>query len=313
LNNTKTIYTFLSIILLCSCSKLNTESTAAGSHIKYFGFSLIDTFWDDPTDNSNTTNYINEVSSFTNIADILVVDAQNDIKERLNTMSAVDVKAYLHLNDLFFEYANANAPSGTNYNLRADYQTRWNQFCTLNNLQENASKIQAFYIGEEPTWNGITFEEIKTVSDYIKTTITDIPIMLIEAHTALDDLIILNAVDCVCFDHYFIKKPEHDTEYLQELEVLKSKLSTENQKLVFVMDTHYIETIHQDVSHIELSEMKAVANSYYNLAKSEPKTIAIIGYFWPSGFDNINAIGARNMPEAIKENYKNIGKAITKK
>ena len=79
------------------------------------------------------------------------------------------------------------------------------------------------------------------------------------------------------------------------------------------MDTHYISSLHGDFGGIALNEMDVVANSYFELAKSEPKTIAILGYFWPSGFDSPESIGARNMPENIKENYIRIGKEITNK
>jgi hypothetical protein len=79
------------------------------------------------------------------------------------------------------------------------------------------------------------------------------------------------------------------------------------------MDAHYISTLHGDYGGIEINEMQEVANSYYELAKSEPKTIALIGYFWPSGFDNAGSIGARNMPQKVKENYVRIGNEIIRK
>ncbi|NEN25428.1 hypothetical protein G3O08_18210 [Cryomorpha ignava] len=137
--------------------------------------------------------------------------------------------------------------------------------------------------------------------------------MIIEAYPAVDQLQIPNSVDWIGFDHYFIKNPKTDTHYLNELNTLKSKFSNNDQKLVIVMDTHFMSSFHNDIGGIELNEMHEVANNYYELAKSEPKTIAIIGYFWPSGFDLPNSIGARNMPQSIKENYIRIGKEITNK
>lgn len=122
-----------------------------------------------------------------------------------------------------------------------------------------------------------------------------------------------NSVDWIGFDHYFVEDPKTDVLYLNELNTLKSKFTTSEQKLVLIMDTHYISDFHGDYGGIALNDMDKVANSYYDLAKSEPKTIAILGYFWPSGFDNPESIGARNMPETIKENYFRIGKEITGK
>jgi len=298
LNRLYHIFIFI-ICFFTSCESSDTN-TSDSLHIKYFGFALVNTLWDDPTDTTMLTNYSGEVAAFSNIADILVVEPNENITSKLNDI-------------LFFEPNGTNAPSGTSYGLRLDYQQRWNTFIETNTLSENTSLIQAFYIGEEPTWNGISFEDLKAATDYIKSTIPDVATLVIEAYPALDDLQIPISVDWVGFDHYFIKDPKNDAQFLSQLNLLKSKLSSDDQKLVLVMDTHYIETLHGNFGNITLEEMTSVATSYYDLALSERKTIALIGYFWPSGFDDPNAIGARHMPEETKEEYRRIGLEITQK
>jgi hypothetical protein len=303
-----------SILLLISCNKENqSDQTIDSTHIKYFGFTLIDTYWDDPTDSQIKTNYIDEVYEFSNIADILVVNPSDNIVARMTEMNNLQVKSVLHISEIFFELIGSSSPSGVEYGLRADYQIRWDEFININSLQVNQNLIQTFYIGEEPTWNGISFSDLKFATDYVKLTLPNIPIMIIEAYPAVDQLQIPNSVDWIGFDHYFIKNPKTDTDYLNELSTLKSKFSNNDQKLVIVMDTHFMSSFHQNIGRIELSEMDEVTNSYYELAKSEPKTIAIMGYFWPSGFDLPSSIGARNMSQNIKENYIRIGKEITNK
>jgi hypothetical protein len=303
-----------SILLLISCNKENqSDQTIDSTHIKYFGFTLIDTYWDDPTDSQIKTNYIDEVYEFSNIADILVVNPSDNIVARMTEMNNLQVKSVLHISEIFFELIGSSSPSGVEYGLRADYQIRWDEFININSLQVNQNLIQTFYIGEEPTWNGISFSDLKFATDYVKLTLPNIPIMIIEAYPAVDQLQIPNSVDWIGFDHYFIKNPKTDTDYLNELSTLKSKFSNNDQKLVIVMDTHFMSSFHQNIGGIELSEMDEVTNSYYELAKSEPKTIAIMGYFWPSGFDLPSSIGARNMSQNIKENYIRIGKEITNK
>lgn len=302
------------IIVLISCDKeKQTESIVVTTHIKYFGFTLIDTYWDDPTDNEVKANYIDEVAAFSNVADILVVSPTDNIIGRMTEMYNLQVKSILHLNEIFFEVVGASSQSGTDYNLRPDYQSRWNEFLNVNQLLSNQEQIQSLYIGEEPTWNGITYNELKSCTDYVKSTLPNLPIMVIEAYPAIDQLQIPNSVDWIGFNHYFIKNPKNDKNYLNELDNLKLKFTTNTQKLVLIMDTHYINSLHGNISGIELDEMDNVANNYYKLAKSEPKTIALLGYFWPSGFDTSESIGARNMPESIKQNYIRIGKEITKK
>jgi hypothetical protein len=302
------------IILLISCEKENqSEQNIDSTHIKYFGFTLIDTYWDDPTDSQVKTNYIDEVYEFSNIADILVVNPSDNIIVRMTEMNDLQVKSVLHISEIFFELIGNSSLSGVEYDLRTDFQIRWDEFVSINDLQVNQNLIQTFYIGEEPTWNGISFSELKSATDYVKLTLPNVPIMIIEAYPAVDQLQIPNSVDWIGFDHYFIKNPKTDTDYLNELNTLKSKFSNNDQKLIIVMDTHFMSSFHNDIGGIELNEMYEVANNYYELAKSEPKTIAIIGYFWPSGFDLPNSIGARNMSQSIKENYIRIGKEITNK
>lgn len=309
------LISILTLLTIFSCENdgIKSDPSQPIEHIKYFGFSLIDVYWDDPLDAEVKTNYIDEVSSFTNIADILVLNPEDNIINRLQLMNTNTVKAYLHLNELFFELVDANAPSGSNYNLRSDYKERWNLFLQNNDLIGNSSLVQAFYLGEEPTWNGISFQELKLASDYIKSTTNDIPILLIEAHPILSELQVPESVDWVGFDHYFIKDPKNDPAFLNELTVLKSKISNDDQKLVLVLDSHYIQEIHGDLSNISQIEMALVANSYYELAQSEPKVIALIGYTWPGGFDTTSALGARQLPQQVKDEYIRIGKEITGK
>ena len=302
------------ILLLISCHKKNQYDKALNStHVKYFGFTLIDTQWDDPTDNQTKTNYIDEVHGFSNIADILVTNPSDNIISRITEMNHLQVKPILHLSEIFFELVGTSSPSGTEYNLRTNYQSRWNEFVNVNHLLINQDLIQSFYIGEEPTWNGLSFLELKSASDYVKSTIPTVPIMVIEAYPIIDQLQIPNSVDWIGFDHYFIKDPNTNSEYLSELNNLKSKFTNAEQNLVIVMDAHYINSMHGDFGGMALNEMDRVANSYYELAKSDPKTIALLGYFWPSGFDSPKSIGARNMPKTVIENYIRIGKEITGK
>ena len=301
----KKLLVFLFICLACtSCGQSENSS-----QLKYFGFSLIDTYWDDPTDSEMKTNYIDEVAAFTNIADILVLGPEDNILAKIQNMNNLGVKSILHLSELFFEFETKGGLSGVKYKLRQNYKSRWNKFILVNDLKNNQDLVQAFYLGEEPTWNGISFEELKQASDYIKSTIANVAIMIIEAYPAIEFLNIPKSIDWVGFDHYFIKDPFNNLEFRAELTLLKSKLS-KSQKLVFVMDSHYIPKVHNDIAKIDINEMKDVARSYYQLAKSEPKAIAIIGYFWPSGFDNKTAIGARNMPQTVIDEYIRIGKEI---
>jgi len=303
----KVVIIFGVLCFLVSCNKQDNSSESSrppadSSHLKYFGFTLIDTYWDDPTDAQDKTNYSDEVAPFSNVADILVISPSENIVSRMAVFEALQMKSILHIAELFFEIEGEASPSGNDYTLRTDYQERWDSFVATNDLIQHQNLIQTLYLGEEPTWNGISGAELSAAANYIKTSVPEIPILIIEAYPAIADLQVPDAVDWVGFDHYFVKDPANNADFLSELERLKTKLSN-TQNLVLVMDAHYIDFAHGTYGGIDLNEMGKLANSYYELAKKEKKTIALLGYFWPSGFDQLNAIGARHMPSVVQNEY----------
>lgn len=312
----KSIISYILVFsILFACKKDDGTSSIGNlnSHIEYFGFTIIDTYWDDPTDSETKANYADEIYTFSNLADILVVNPNDDLVQRTQTFSDFELKAILHLNELFFELVDTNSPSGANYDLRPDYQQRWNEFTGINQSILNTNYVAAFYIGEEPTWNGITFSELNDVAQFLKANQPTIPLMLIEAYPSLNDLQVPESVDWIGFDRYFIKNPNENPEFQQDWEILKSKISNQNQRIMVILDSHYIDWAHGDFGNIDLGEMYEVANNYYELAKSDERVIGILGYFWPNGFDTPESIGARGMPQNVKTEYEQIGKEITGK
>ncbi|MTE25752.1 hypothetical protein [Winogradskyella ouciana] len=312
----KSILTYILIFcILFACKKEDESSTFenTNAHIEYFGFTIVDTFWDDPTDSEAKTNYADEIHNFSNIADILIVNPNDNIVQRAQTFADMDLKAILHLNELFFELIDNNSPSESNYNLRTDYQERWNEFKTINQSIINNNYVGTFYIGEEPTWNGITFTELNAVAQLLQTEFPNIPTMIIEAYPSLNDLQVPETIDWIGFDRYFVENPNTNVQFQQDWNTLKSKLSNPNQKIMVILDSHYINWAHGDFGNIELTRMNIVAQNYYELAKSDEKVIGVLGYFWPNGFDIPESIGARGMPQNVKMEYERIGKEITGK
>ncbi len=312
-NIKKVIGIIILLVLIQSCKKdPKTIDPPVNNNLKYFGFTLVDVGWDDPTDASVKTNYVDEVAAFSNVADILVVNPTDVIQSRVQLMSQNNMKAIIHVSELFFYYTGSGGSSGSLYDLRSDYQSRWDTFILTNNISINNSLIQSLYLGEEPTWNSISFLELKLAADYIKSTVPTIPIMIIEAYPVINSLQVPTTVDWVGFDHYFIEDPNNSTEFLNELAVLKSKRSTTTQKIILVLDAHYIASQHGAMGITE-SEMASVATSYYKLALKESDVIGLLGYFWPGGFDDPSSKGARGLPQASKDEYNRIGKLITGK
>lgn len=312
----KQILTYILILFVIFSYKKENKPNIfenQNSHIEYFGFTIIDTYWDDPTDSEVKTNYAHEIHNFSNLADILVVNPSDNIIERTQTFESLKLKAILHLNELFFELIDTDSPSGRNYNIRPDYQKRWNEFKSINQSILNTNYIVAFYIGEEPTWNGITFTELAIVSQLLEADFPDIATLIIEAYPSLSNLQVPENVDWIGFDRYFVKDPNVNNEFQHDWAILKSKLSNPNQRIMVIMDSHYINWLHGENGNIDLVQMGEVANNYYQLAKNDKRVIGILGYFWPNGFDIQESIGARGMPQNVKSEYERIGKGITGK
>lgn len=303
----------LTMLYACKKDEQPTTPSNNSSHIEYFGFTIIDTYWDDPTDSESKTNYADEIHSFSNLADILVVNPNDNLIQRMEYFGNFELKAILHLNELFFEIVDNNSPSSSNYDLRTNYIERWNEFKSSNQSILDTNYIATFYIGEEPTWNGISFSEISAVSQLLETDFPNIPTMIIEAYPVLEDLEVPEDVDWIGFDRYFIKNPSTDIEFQQDWQILQAKISNSNQRIMVIMDSHHIDWAHGDFGDIDVNQMNEVAINYYQLAKSDQKVIGVLGYFWPNGFDIPESIGARGMPENVKMEYVSIGKEITGK
>lgn len=302
-------------ILLISCGKTELKApfpTKTNQNLQYFGYTLIDVGWDDPSDSENKTNYIDEVHTFSNVADILVVDPSESIVERMNVFHQKGVKAMLHLSELFFEQKSTGGnKSGYIYGLRSDYQERWDTFMAVNNLSVNHPMVSCFYIGEEPSWNGIPENEFELACNYAKSTVPEVPIFSVEAYLDMENMHAPNSVDWIGFDHYFLKHPSEDSDFINEFNIMKSKMKN-HQKIFLVMDAHWIKILHGS-SGISKGDMDFIARDYYNMANADTTIIGIIGYFWPSGFDVKKSVGTRHLPNNVLDEHKRIGKSITGK
>lgn len=227
-------------------------------------------------------------------------------------MSQNGLKAMLAVQAIFFVGTpDATQGGGMNFDLHPQYQARWESFVKTNNLFEHQSAIAAFYVVDEPVWNGISFSELKLAADAIKASFPSVPTAFVEAPGGLDTLQVPPSMDWIGFDHYAIPRPETDSTFKQELSLLKSKRSLASQRIVLVMDAQWL-PFYGEAGYSE-SDMASVATSYFNLAQSDPEIIGILGYLWPGGFDDPRQKGARNLPQSVIDEHRRIGELVTGK
>lgn len=266
------------------------------------------------------TNYISEVRGFTNIGQMCIYDA-GDIRARLEAFNQAGMRAILDLHFLFFAEGGPVGGSGTGYNLRPDYLQRWAQFLSTNQSHLNMDYVAAIYPAEEPTWLGVSTQELQTIATLVNRDLPDLPLLLIEAHQALQDLIIPVEFDLVGMDFYGAIDPRNtaafnqyawlNSQFQNYFTAIKARRSRSDQKLVLVFDAQW-SPVYESVGYSKESIANFVEN-YYLLMQSDPEVQGMFGYVYLSGLDGADWIGLRDLPQSVKDANIGVGRAITGK
>ena len=130
-----------------------------------------------------------------------------------------------------------------------------------------------------------------------------VKLLYVEAYAAVDNMEIPSSIDIVGFDHFFLKDPKNSTTYKNELNTLKSKRSNVTQKIMLIMDAHFILRFHGSVG-IGKRDLEQIAAGYYQLANNDNEVVGILCYHWPSGFDTRFSDGSRNLPKNVLNEHK---------
>lgn len=281
---------------------------AAPARLKYFGFYFVDVGLDDPHDTEVKTNFSDEVAAFSNLAQMAAYTPTDNLRARIQLMNDGCLKPFVSFQEVLFRQVDKVAPSGHHYKLYDDYRARWATFRTTNAPAFTAAKVGAFYLLDEPVWNGVTFAELDAVSQMVKTDFPDVPILLVEAYPSLGSLQVPVTVDWVGFDRYAIFKPSMNASFLGNIATLKSKLSTPNQRLFLTIDDQWVPEYGR--LGVSAAQMDSTIADYYDLAVSDPMVIGLLGYLWAGGIGGITELGVRNMPKSIIDLNKQIGTKI---
>ena len=295
-----------------SVGSVGSVGSVQGPSLRFFGYSMVDCgvrdrFWPSPK-----TNYVTEVASFSNVGQLCVFDPAEDIGARLALMRSNRMLALLSVQALFFTGTpDATTGSGMRFSLRADHRQRWRAFIGRNRLHNRLDWIGAFYIADEPAWNGISAAELQQAADLVKSSFPSTPTMIIEAAPAIDALVVPASVDLVGFDRYGVPDPDTNPAYLANLASLKARRSRPDQRIVIVMEGQWLPA-YDSPGHDE-TLMAMVAQRYHALAQGDPEVLAMLCYLWPGGFDDPRQKGSRNLPAAVIAEHVRIGRTITRK
>lgn len=258
-------------------------------------------------------DYSDEVADFTNVATTCAPDPSVGelVANQLDTFEQRGLRALLNVEGLFFVEA-PTAPlapyGGPRLVLRDDYRHRWEELVKRAGLAERRHALAAVFVADEPTWRGISPEDLSTAYAAVRSTFPDLSLLLVEAYPVLDQLVIPPAVDWVAFDRYGVLDPANDAEYLADLALLKAQRSRPDQQIILIMETQWLLTYAE--FGIPPKAMAGVAESYYRLANRDAAVIGLVGYLWPGGLNARGQLGARDLPESVRAAYRRIGEEI---
>jgi hypothetical protein len=309
-----TLPIWIVLAYLVGCGQHTTSDTngndQAANNLQYFGFALVDCGWDDPNDNITKTNYVDEISGFTNVAQMCVYSPDVFIGYRINEFSRVGVKAVLNIEGILFERSeDSTSPSGERLTLQPNAKALWMDFVAQNSNYLISDYIAAIYVVDEPLWNGLKQEELVRAIDIVKGSLPNLTTFVIEAHPVVDQMQVPKNLDWVGFDRYDTTKPAEDEAWLSDLETVRAARTRDDQKIVVVASTQWL-PYYQIEDGIEPEDMENMLFSYYDIASSDPDVIGLAGYIWPGGVDHPAQLGARNLPENVKKSFKVIGEQI---
>lgn len=298
------------IVTLASLTLGNpTAPSPAPSAIRHFGFSIIDAGHDDPHDNEVRTVYTDEVASFSTFADIAPFHATEDITPRIDAMTSKGLKVFLHAQGLLFDQVrDTDSPTGVRYVLRADAASRFQGFVGINTLADRQDDLVAVYLADEPAWNRLDNKQLAEAAAIVKACLPDVPLTIIEAAPTIESLEIPTDVDWVGFDRYGVGDPSTDAQWQHDLRTLIDRRSRPDQRIIIVMETQWIPE-YTKMGYDPLI-MGAIAINTLKAARECRHAVAIIAYSWPGGLDRPEQQGARQLPQAVRSIYTQIGRGI---
>jgi len=278
--------------------------------LQHFGFVGVSCMVDDPHDRTGPRNYVDEVASFTNVAHLCPLDI--DIAGQMEELQLAELQAFIDLTLILFEQVPGEThpenPNPMRLQLREDAATVFATFVGTNEGLLTPEHVAAFYLIDEPIWNGTTPEELATAATLVDDAFPDIPIAVVEAYPAVDAAEFPSGVDWVGFDRYGVPDPSTDAAYLAELETVRSRAS-EAQDLILILDAQWFPEF-EVVAGLTPEDMGDVALHTLELAQSRDDVVAIIGYTWPGGLDIPEQLGARSLPKPVHDAYRFIGETV---
>lgn len=249
----------LVLLVTIGCGSGASGDGGSGS-LKYFGY----------VRTGDLVDSINATKDFTNIA-----SQSAPCPACLTAMRAGGVMVVPELTHVLWE-----GPQG-HVHLKADYVAQWNAFRAAAQLDANVDLLLAFYVADDPNWNGISTAELDTACQLVKATYPSAKIAVAENNLNVGSVTVPQSVDWVGFNYYGVLNPNTDGSWLAAYTTLTLKRSRPDQLMFLVMDGWWSQNPHGDAG-IGPNQMGIVAENYYDFAKAHPEVVAMVTFIWPA-------------------------------
>lgn len=266
--------------------------------VDFFGYVGVLCDFDDPLDDVTLTDYSAEVAGFTNANHVCLPADPADWADRISRANAL-FRPVLSVEGAFdFAGAGPDGPESS-----AVWPVVRDAIITS---QVDPARI-IFYLVDEPTLRGISPEAVDRAAAIIRADFPTAEVLLVEACGMNGPPPIAPNLTLWGFDCYIFADPGQSPQFMAYLDLVKRRLGPD-QRMVLVMDANHTE--YHAAAGVALDDMGDVARAYAALALSRPEVVGMLGYTWAGGIDSPTELGVRDMPPAVIEAHRAVGKLL---
>lgn len=266
--------------------------------LDFFGYVGVMCDFDDPLDDTTLTDYSAEVAGFTNINHVCLPADPADWADRIKQAN-VQFRPLLSVEGAF-DFARAG-PDGP------ESRTIWPMVRDAVIASAVDPARITFYLVDEPTLRGIDPVAVDRAAAIIRADFPTADVLLVEACSMDGPPPIAPHLTLWGFDCYTFADPGQSPQFIAYLDLVKRRLGPD-QRLVLVMDANHTE--YHAAAGIALTDMGNVARAYAALALSRPEVAGMLGYTWAGGIDSLTELGVRDMPQAVIDAHREVGKML---
>lgn len=272
---------------------------------RYFGYSAILCGFDDPHDTDPKSDYLDEISAFTNIAQVCADADPRVTADRMRRAHAAGVIPLLYVEPAFFDRSGTRMVARDRDTAGALWQS------VRAGIAESDVPLDdiIFYLVDEPNHFGLPQAAVEDAIRIIRTDYPAARLLMIEAYDEDGPPPVPEGIDYWGFDAYGVPDPAAEPRYGAYLDATRATMQPD-QRLVMVMEAVHYASVQGD-SIASRESLADVARADYRYALARGDIDMILAYTWAGGIDSLDERGVRDLPPVVHAVHEAIGRAIT--